>query len=69
MPGMMQIENVQVQLIDTPPFSDDYIDPEFLNLIRRVDLALIMLDLHTDPVTVGSVLARLRTRSNHRRLG
>ena len=50
MPGMMQIENVQVQLIDTPPFSDEYIDPEFLNLIRRVDLALIMLDLHTDPV-------------------
>ena len=49
-PGMMQIENIQVQLIDTPPFSEDYIDPEFLNLIRRVDLALIMLDLHTDPV-------------------
>ena len=49
-PGMMQIENIQVQLIDTPPFSEEYIDPEFLNLIRRVDLVLIMLDLHTDPV-------------------
>jgi ribosome-interacting GTPase 1 len=49
-PGMMEIENIQVQLIDTPPFSEDYIDPEFLNLIRRVDLVLIMLDLHTDPV-------------------
>ncbi|MCK4488745.1 MAG: 50S ribosome-binding GTPase, partial [Anaerolineales bacterium] len=50
MPGMMYIDNIQVQLIDTPPFSEDYIDPEFLNLIRRVDLVLIMLDLHTDPV-------------------
>ncbi len=49
-PGMMQIENIQVQLIDTPPFSEEYIDPEFLNLIRRVNLVLIMLDLHTDPV-------------------
>jgi ribosome-interacting GTPase 1 len=49
-PGMMKIDNIQVQLIDTPPFSEDYIDPEFLNLIRRVDLALILLDLHTDPV-------------------
>ena len=50
MPGMMYIDNVQVQLIDTPPFSDDYIDPEFLNLIRRVDLVLIMIDLHANPV-------------------
>jgi ribosome-interacting GTPase 1 len=50
MPGMMYIDNIQVQLIDTPPFSEEYIDPEFPNLIRRVDLVLIMLDLHTDPV-------------------
>lgn len=50
MPGMMYIDNIQVQLIDTPPFCEEYIDPEFLNLIRRVDLVLIMLDLHTDPV-------------------
>ena len=50
MPGMMMIDNIQVQLIDTPPISDEYIDPEFLNLIRRVDLALIMIDLHANPV-------------------
>ena len=49
-PGMMAVENIQVQLIDTPPFSEDYIDPEFLNLIRRVDLVLIMIDLHANPV-------------------
>ena len=50
MPGMMMIDNIQVQLIDTPPFSEEYIDPEFLNLIRRVDLVLIMIDLHAHPV-------------------
>lgn len=50
MPGMMAIDNIQVQLIDTPPFSEDYIDPEFLNLIRRADLVLIMIDLHANPV-------------------
>lgn len=50
MPGMMTIDNIQVQLIDTPPFSEDYIDPEFLNLIRRADLVLIMIDLHAHPV-------------------
>ena len=50
LPGMMMIDNIQVQLIDTPPLSEEYIDPEFLNLIRRVDLVLIMIDLHADPV-------------------
>ena len=50
MPGMMTIENIQVQLIDTPPFNEEYIDPEFLNLIRRVDLVLIMINLHDNPV-------------------
>ncbi len=50
MPGMMMIDNIQVQVIDTPPISEEYIDPEFLNLIRRVDLVLIMIDLHADPV-------------------
>jgi small GTP-binding protein len=50
LPGMMAIENIQVQLIDTPPFCEDYIDPEFLNLIRRVDLVLVMVDLHANPV-------------------
>lgn len=60
-PGMMAIDNVQVQLIDTPPISEEYIDPEFLNLIRRVDLVLIMIDLHANPVQeLEFVLERLR---------
>ena len=49
-PGMMKIDNIQVQVIDTPPIGDEYIDPEFLNLIRRVDLVLVMIDLHAHPV-------------------
>ena len=60
-PGMMAIENIQVQLIDTPPLSEEYIDPEFLNLIRRVDLVLIMIDLHANPVQeLEFVLQKLR---------
>ncbi|OQY27526.1 MAG: GTP-binding protein HSR1 [Chloroflexota bacterium] len=49
-PGMMLIDNVQVQIIDTPPLSKEYIDPEYLNLIRRVDMILVMIDLHAHPV-------------------
>ena len=50
-PGMMPIENIQIQLIDTPPLDRDYVEPELLDLIRRSDLVLLVVDLHTDPVT------------------
>jgi small GTP-binding protein len=49
-PGMMPVNNIQVQLIDTPPLNQDYIEPELLNLIRRADLVLLMIDVQTHPV-------------------
>jgi len=49
-PGMMAVENIQVQLIDTPPLNREYVKPELLDLIRRVDLILLVVDLLTDPV-------------------
>jgi ribosome-interacting GTPase 1 len=48
-PGMMPMENIQIQLIDTPPLSKEYVDPELMDLIRRCDLVLLMVDLQTDP--------------------
>ena len=49
-PGMMPVENIQIQLIDTPPLSQEYVDPEMMDLIRRCDLVLLMVDLQTDPL-------------------
>ena len=49
-PGMMPVENIQIQLIDTPPLSRDYIEPDMMDLIRRCDLVLLMVDLQTDPL-------------------
>ena len=49
-PGMMLIEDIQVQLIDTPPLNRDFLEPEFFDLIRRSDLLLLVVDLRTDPV-------------------
>jgi ribosome-interacting GTPase 1 len=49
-PGMMQIENVQIQLIDMPPLDRDYIESELMDLIRRADLALLVVDLQADPL-------------------
>jgi len=48
-PGMMQYENVQIQLIDTPPLNRDYVDPEMYNLVRRADIIVIVLNLQTNP--------------------
>jgi small GTP-binding protein len=49
-PGMMEVENVQVQLIDTPPLNQEFVEPEMLNLIRRADLILLMVDLQGFPI-------------------
>jgi small GTP-binding protein len=49
-PGMMPVENIQIQLIDTPPLNRDYVESELLDLIRKSDLILLVVDLQTDPV-------------------
>lgn len=49
-PGMMLVENIQVQLVDTPPLDRDYIESELFDLIRRADLILLVVDLQTYPV-------------------
>lgn len=48
-PGMMPIENIQVQLIDTPPLDREFVESELIDLIRRSDLLLIIVDLQGFP--------------------
>ncbi len=62
-PGMMQIENVQVQLIDTPSLDREFVEGELIHLIRGVDLILPVVDLQTYPVEqLEETLALLRER-------
>jgi len=49
-PGMMPIENIQVQLIDTPPLNLEHVEADLFNLVRKADLLLIMVDLQADPL-------------------
>ena len=49
-PGMMPVRDIQVQLIDTPPLHRDYFVPELIDLIKRSDLILLVVDVLTDPV-------------------
>ena len=48
-PGMMEIEDIQVQLIDTPPLSKEHNQPELFDLIRSSDLILIIVDIQATP--------------------
>jgi uncharacterized protein len=43
-PGMMQFEDVPIQLVDLPPLSAEYTEPWVHNLIRQADLCLLTLD-------------------------
>jgi ribosome-interacting GTPase 1 len=60
-PGMMPVENVQIQLIDTPPLNRDFVEPELMDLIRRSDLILLVVDLQADPIAqLEDMIALLR---------
>jgi hypothetical protein len=66
-PGMMPYEDVAVQLVDTPPITADFLEPYMQGLIRRADLALLLVDLGSDDgindcQAVVEQLGRTKTR-------
>lgn len=69
MPGMMAIENIQVQLIDTPPLNPEHVEADMFNLVRKCDLMIVMVDLHADPVQqledTMEILAQQRVVPDH----
>lgn len=60
-PGMMNFENVQIQLIDTPPITDRGLPLWLTNLFRNADVIAIVIDLSLEPVTqVETTIQELR---------
>jgi ribosome-interacting GTPase 1 len=53
---MMKFENLQIQLVDTPPIQLDHIEPGFPNLIRNADALLLLVDLTDDPLFQMEIL-------------
>jgi uncharacterized protein len=49
-PGMMEVGHVQIQLIDTPPLNEEYVEPALMDLIRRSDVILLVVDMQGDPL-------------------
>jgi hypothetical protein len=48
MPGMMSWQDVFVQLVDTPPITEDYMESYVQGLVRGAELVLLMVDLGSD---------------------
>ncbi len=49
-PGMMPYENIQFQLIDTPPLSAEFEEPQLMHLMRLSDLVCLVIDLQAFPI-------------------
>ena len=47
-PGMVQFEDIQFQLIDMPPITADYIAPGQVGTYRNCDLIAVVIDLSVD---------------------
>lgn len=52
LPGMMEYENIQFQLVDLPPVSPEYTESWVFSIVRNSDLLLLLIDLkNADPLS------------------
>ncbi len=65
-PGMMEFENIQIQLIDTPPVVPQSIEFWLPPILMRADALLVVVDLNDDPL---AQLAAITTELNKMRIG
>jgi len=61
LPGMMKFEDIQIQLVDTPPVTPDYMEPWLPDMARRADAALLVADMGDDGAldAVDAILKRM----------
>jgi uncharacterized protein len=50
LPGMMEFENIKIQLVDLPPIAPEWTEGWVFALIRNADLVLVLVDLASDEV-------------------
>jgi hypothetical protein len=61
LPGMMEFENIKIQLIDTPPLAPQAIEFWMPPLLRRADALLVVIDLSADPIAqMAAVTGQLK---------
>jgi ribosome-interacting GTPase 1 len=50
-PGMMRFEDIQIQLVDTPPIGHKEVRILLANVLRNADLIAIVIDLSREPTS------------------
>ena len=75
-PGMVAYEDIQIQLVDSPPVTAEYVPTHLLGLIRGADALLLVADLGAESLledleaVVGALTARhlhlVRRKDPHR---
>jgi len=70
-PGMMEFENIQIQLIDTPPLAPSSIEWWLRHMLIRADALLVMVDLSEAPLAqmedITAELERIRIAIGERK--
>ncbi len=66
-PGMMPYENILIQLVDMPPFDEQFYEPWMGGIVRQADLVLLVVDLRSDDLLdeVDGVLRMLAGSKIH----
>jgi ribosome-interacting GTPase 1 len=60
-PGMMKFEDIQIQLVDTPPIGHKEVRVLLANSLRNADLIAIVIDLSREPISqIDAALQGLR---------
>jgi ribosome-interacting GTPase 1 len=59
--GMMPFENIQIQLVDTPPIGAEFMEPWLAGIVRNADLVALVADLGSEKMLeeVQAVLTKL----------
>lgn len=64
-PGMVSYQNVQIQLVDLPPVSAEFMEPWVPQVIRNADLSVLLVDVN-DPAVLDQIEFIERTLERHR---
>ena len=65
-PGMIPYHDINMQLVDLPPISQDFMEPWIINALQSADAAMLVLDL-SEPECLEHVMA-IRERLDERKV-
>lgn len=58
-PGMWPYEDVQIQLVDTPPMTADHVPSGLMGTVRSSDVIGIVVDLSADPLEQAETVLKI----------